>query len=122
MEGKQKTRHVQQLVKLPAGELTDDELLRVFMRRFEAQGVALFYVDAEGCHGMSRSKTATGRRFIKDLGRSWDAMFSADSWPPLSHDEAKYCDFNCYTQQDGEGITCGFCGGLKEEAPADGKA
>lgn len=56
--------------RLCAHELTDEEVLKEFVRRFQCDGAVLLYKDSEVESGFGRWRTREGRRWVREIMRT----------------------------------------------------
>ena len=51
----------------PFGELTDEQILQEFIKRFDCEGAVLIYFQDEAEYGFGGWKNAIGRTWVNDL-------------------------------------------------------
>ncbi len=54
-------------VKYPIANLTDEEVLKEFIKRFECDGAVLIYMDSNTEFGFGRWKNQQGKRWVQSL-------------------------------------------------------
>lgn len=48
-------------------DLTDEEVLKEFVKRFQCDGAVLIYLDSSSEFGFGRWKTSLGRKWVKNI-------------------------------------------------------
>jgi hypothetical protein len=54
-------------IKFPISNLTDEEILKEFVRRFECDGAVLIYMESNTEFGFGRWKNPKGKEWVKSL-------------------------------------------------------
>lgn len=54
-------------IKFPISNLTDEEVLREFVKRFECDGAVLIYMESSSEFGFGRWKNKEGKKWVQDL-------------------------------------------------------
>ncbi len=69
-------RHLNEIKKLPIDQLTDEEIVKVVQKRFNAQLAALIYMDEDGKKFfIVRYKNREGKSFWMQMFHAWAKMF-----------------------------------------------
>ncbi|MDD4720980.1 MAG: hypothetical protein PHQ88_09045 [Bacteroides sp.] len=54
-------------IKFPIDNLTDEQILKEFVNRFECDGAVLIYLDSNSEYGFGRWKNKEGKNWVKSL-------------------------------------------------------
>ncbi|HCE53644.1 MAG TPA: hypothetical protein DER05_01025 [Lutibacter sp.] len=54
-------------IKFPISNLTDEEILKEFVKRFECDGAVLIYMESSTEYGFGRWKNPNGKEWVKHL-------------------------------------------------------
>lgn len=54
-------------IKISVSDLTDEEVLKEFVNRFECDGAVLIYLDSKTEFGFGRWQNPTGRKWVNNL-------------------------------------------------------
>lgn len=54
-------------IKFPISSLTDEEILKEFVKRFECDGAVLIYMEANREFGFGRWRNTNGKKWVKHL-------------------------------------------------------
>lgn len=56
-----------QTIKFPISNLTDEEILKEFVKRFDCDGAVLIYMESQTEYGFGRWKNSRGREWVNHL-------------------------------------------------------
>lgn len=54
-------------IKFPIGNLTDEQILKEFVKRFGCDGAVLIYMESDTEYGFGRWKNSNGRQWVNQL-------------------------------------------------------
>lgn len=54
-------------IKFPISNLTDEEILKEFVKRFDCDGAVLIYMESNMEYGFGRWKNSNGRKWVNHL-------------------------------------------------------
>jgi hypothetical protein len=54
-------------IKFPISNLTDEEILKEFVKRFDCDGAVLIYMESQTEYGFGRWKNSSGREWVNHL-------------------------------------------------------
>lgn len=54
-------------IKFPIGNLTDEQILKEFVKRFGCDGAVLIYMESDTEYGFGRWKNSNGRQWVNQI-------------------------------------------------------
>ena len=58
-------------IKFPISNLTDEEILKEFVKRFECDGAVLIYMESNTEYGFGRWKNSKGKEWVNSLFKTF---------------------------------------------------